>query len=98
MLGRLAGNRRRYQWAQVVQDMVLGLKEKNQTFLMRYSFQAVIYAVWYERNQRRVGESPQPVSYLLVRLDKLVRNRITSLKKKKGGKYEKAMEVWFGSR
>ena len=31
-------------------------------------------------------------------LDKMIRNRISSLKKKAGGRHEKATEIWFGSR
>ncbi|CAG7865160.1 unnamed protein product, partial [Brassica rapa] len=48
-----------------------------------------------ERNVRRVSEPSLPARCLIARLDKLVRNRITFLRRKKGGKYEKAMEVWF---
>lgn len=45
---------------------------------------------------RRVGEPSQTAAGLIVRLDKMVRNRITSLRSKKGEKYKRAMEVWFG--
>nr|VDD39781.1 unnamed protein product [Brassica oleracea] len=31
-----------------------------QAFLLRYSFQAVAYALWHERNVRRVGEPSLP--------------------------------------
>lgn len=95
-IGNLAGDRRLDEWSQVVNVLVNGLHDKMLTFLVRYCFQAVIYAIWYERNVRRVGELAQPAGCLIGRLDKLVRNRITSLRKKPGGRYEKAMEVWFG--
>ncbi|KAL0743649.1 hypothetical protein Bca4012_085162 [Brassica carinata] len=51
-----------------------------------------------ERNARRVGKPMQPTTCLTTRLDKLVRNRVTSLRKKNGVKYEKAMEIWFRRR
>lgn len=91
----LAGNRRLYEWSSVVRVVVNGLHGRTLEFLLRYCFQAVVYALWRERNVRRVGDPSQPVSCLIARLDKLIRNRITSLRRKKGEKYEKAMEVWF---
>lgn len=91
----LAGNGRQFQWSQVMQTLVNGLHERVVTFLWRYCFQVALYAIWNERNRRRVGESFLPAPCLLLRLDKLVRNRITSLRKKNGDKYEKVMEVWF---
>ena len=94
----MAGSRSIHQWSQVIQVLVNGLHERNLTFLLRYCFQAVLYAIWHERNVRRVGEPSQSVSCLIARLDKLVRNRITSLRRKSGRKYEKTMEVRFGRR
>lgn len=91
----LAGNRRIYDWTEVVQVVVNGVRDRVLTFLLRYCFQAVAYALWRERNVRRVGDQAQPASCLIVKLDKLIRNRITSMRRKKGGKYEKTMEVWF---
>ena len=97
-IGDLAGNRSLHRWSQIIQFLANGLHERNLTFLLRYSFQVVLYAVWHERNVRRVGETSQPAACLIARLDKLVRNRITSLRRKNGRKYEKTMEVWFGRR
>ena len=73
-----------------------GLQGRGLIFLLRYCFQAVIYALWYERNKRRVGKASQPVVCLITKLDKLVRNRITSVRSRMGGKHEKTMEIWFG--
>ncbi|XP_048596489.1 uncharacterized protein LOC125578189 [Brassica napus] len=55
----------------------------------------VAYALWHERDVRRVGEASQPATCLIARLDKLIRNRISSLRRRVGGKYEKMMEDWF---
>ena len=88
----LAGNRRFHEWSSVVQVVADGLHGRSmQTFLLRYSFQAVAYALWHERNVRRVGEPSLPADCLITRLDKLIRNRITSLRKKEGRKYKKAI-------
>ncbi|KAF8050615.1 hypothetical protein N665_1922s0001 [Sinapis alba] len=81
-----------------MQRLVNGLQNKTSTFLFRYCFQAVAYAIWQERNTRRVGEPPQSSTRLIIFLDKQIRNRISSLRKKAGSRHEKAMEMWFGSR
>ncbi|XP_048637514.1 uncharacterized protein LOC125609937 [Brassica napus] len=91
----LAGSRRIYKWLEVVRAVVNGFQGRLVTFLFRYCFQAVAYAVWNERNLRRLGISSLPASCLIARLDKLIRNRITSLRRRKGGKFDKAMELWF---
>lgn len=91
----LAGDERNCNWPQILQMLNMGLHERVVTFLWRYCFQATIYAIWQERNIRRVGDAALPAFCITMRLDKLVRNRITALRRK-GKKYEKAMEVWFG--
>ena len=78
----LAGPGSIYQWLRVMQIIENGLQGRGLTFLLRYCFPAVIYALWYERNKRRVGEAPQPAVCLITKLDKLVLNRITSIYKK----------------
>uniref|UniRef100_A0A0D3BIX3 Uncharacterized protein n=1 Tax=Brassica oleracea var. oleracea TaxID=109376 RepID=A0A0D3BIX3_BRAOL len=45
-----------------------------------------------------VEEAPQSSARLIIFLDKLIRNRVSSLRKISENKYEKAMEIWFGSR
>lgn len=92
----MAGNRRIYEWSNVVHEVVGGLNGKLLTFLYHYCFQATVYAIWKERNVRRVGEAAQNASCLIVQLDRLIRNRISFLRKKRGSKYEKAMAIWFG--
>ena len=86
------------QWLQVMQILTNGLHERVVTFLWRYCFQSVLHAIWMERNTRRVEDKALPTSCLMIKLDKQVRNRITSLRRKNGGKYEKAMEEWFKRR
>lgn len=84
-----------YHWERVLRAVVQGSQERSVTFLMRYCFQAVIYALWHERNVRRVGESAQPAMCLTVRLDKIIRNIVSSLRSKANGRHEKTMQIWF---
>ena len=70
------------QWSQIMQILINGLHERVVTFLWRYCFQYVLHAIWMERKTRRVDDTALPTSCLLLRLDKQVRNRITSLRRK----------------
>ena len=97
-IGNLVGNVCIYQWDRVLQAVVNEMQERHSTFLLRYSFQAVVHVLWIERNVRRVEDPVQPATCLIARMDKLVRNRVTSFRKKNGAKFEKAMEVWFGKK
>ena len=94
----LAGGGVPTQWLILLQRLVTGLQDSTKTFLFRYSFQATAHALWHERNKRRVGESHQPPGRLINHLDKLIRNKISSLRQQAGSRHEKAMEIWFGSR
>lgn len=49
----------------------------------------VVYAIWHEINVRRVGEPSQTALCLIARLDKLIRNIITSIRRRDKGKHEK---------
>lgn len=98
MIRGLAGTGSFARWPFLLQRLMIGLQDKISTFLFFYCLQVVVYEVWYERNTRRMGEAPQPAARLLIFLDKLVRNKISSLRKKTGNKYDKAMEIWLGSR
>ncbi|KAG5402833.1 hypothetical protein IGI04_008952 [Brassica rapa subsp. trilocularis] len=73
-----------YKWDRVLRIVEKGLHKWSSTVLLRYCFQAVAYALWHERNVRRVGEASQPATCLIARLDKLIRNRISSLRRMVG--------------
>ena len=97
-IGRLAGTGVSTQWHILVHQLVTGLQDRILTFLLRYCFQAVVYALWHERSTRRVGENPQTAGRLIIFLDRMIRNRISSLRRRTGNNYEQAMEIWFGGR
>ena len=94
----LAGPGCSNQWTLLIQKLATGLHGRTLSFLFRYSFQAVAYAIWFERNALRVAEPPKPPNLIILYLDKLVRNRISSLRRTVGSKHEKAMAIWFGRR
>ena len=67
-------------------------------FLLRYTFQATVYAIWRERNSRRHGEQPQQASCLAKFVDKMIRLRLLSVKGKGKQYLEEGLAAWFGSR
>ena len=91
----MGGMGRVHQWCSVIRLISNGNQGRSINFLMRYCLQVVIYVIWHERNIRRVEELSQPAACLISRLEKNVRNRVTSLRKVVGGKHEKTMELWF---
>ncbi|KAL0788548.1 hypothetical protein Bca101_004794 [Brassica carinata] len=66
-------------------------------FLVRYVFQAALYSLWRERNSRTHGELPLPAAKLVTLVEKMVRNRISSIWRSTHT-YEDAMNLWFTTR
>ena len=79
LVGRLLASRFSNNWNQILSIVAEGTRDATTTFLIRYSFQTAVYSVWQERNGRRVGEREWSAALLLSRIDKQVRNRISSI-------------------
>ncbi|CAH8359652.1 unnamed protein product [Eruca vesicaria subsp. sativa] len=54
-----------------------------------------VYHIWKERNARRHGKSWISVEKLAYQIDKVMRNRITSLGYRFGNKLEGFLRRWF---
>uniref|UniRef100_A0A1J3GTC8 Reverse transcriptase zinc-binding domain-containing protein n=1 Tax=Noccaea caerulescens TaxID=107243 RepID=A0A1J3GTC8_NOCCA len=67
-------------------------------FLARYAFQATIHSIWKERNSRRHGEQPLSPNLLITLIDKLVRNRASSIRMLGDTKYEEVLHTWLEAR
>ncbi|XP_013674303.1 uncharacterized protein LOC106378772 [Brassica napus] len=67
-------------------------------FLIRYTFQATVHALWRELNARRHGEQPQTVNVITKFVDKTIRLKLLSVKEL-GQKYlEESLTTWFATR
>ncbi|CAL9243028.1 unnamed protein product [Arabidopsis halleri] len=71
---------------------------KVEAFLTRYVIQAVVYAIWRERNGRRHGESAQTAERITAWVDKQIRNRISAIRLMGDKRYEKAYQFWIQTR
>lgn len=63
------------------------------SFLARYTFQATVYMIWRERNSRRHGQHPRSFEALFRILDRLIKNRIMSLRPL-DKRLDKAFQDW----
>ncbi|XP_056847430.1 uncharacterized protein LOC130498096 [Raphanus sativus] len=67
------------------------------TFVLRYTLQAAVHAIWWERNARRHGEKPKDTYALIMFVDKGVRLKLLSVKEK-GKHFNEGLTTWFGTR
>lgn len=67
------------------------------TFLIRYTLQAAMHTIWWERNARRHGEEPKSTTTIIQLVDKNVRLKLLAVKGK-GRHFEEGLITWFGTR
>ncbi|XP_024010326.1 uncharacterized protein LOC112085350 [Eutrema salsugineum] len=69
-------------WASLVEGMSRPLGKSVTSFITRYVFQAAIYSIWCERNGRRHGEQHNSGEALFRKIDRIVRNRLSTIQNK----------------
>lgn len=67
-------------------------------FLFRLVFQATVYSIWFERNRRRHGEPHSSSDQLIQFLDRLVRNKISSIQSLGSRRLVDGLRIWFDLR
>lgn len=67
-------------------------------YILRLVFQSTVYSIWFERNRRRHGEIPSSPEQLIKFLDRLVRNKISSIQSLGSRKFEDGLQTWFALR
>ena len=85
-------------WSGIQRLILDDTRDKWSLFCIRYVFQAVIYAIWRERNKIRHGDKPLPMPVLIKMIDKGVRNRISLMRMKRVKGMEKLLQYWFQTR
>lgn len=68
-----------------------------ENFLIRYAFQVSLYHVWTERNRWRHGDTHSTPQQLIKFIDKVVRNRICSIRTA-DNHYDDGLIIWFEAR
>ncbi|XP_033148588.1 uncharacterized protein LOC103869784 [Brassica rapa] len=86
------------QWSEIMVLITDSSRERKSLFCLRYSFQAVLYGVWRERNKVRHGDRMMHVPILQRLIEKSIRNKISVLRKKGIKGMEMMMQYWFLNR
>ncbi|XP_056852845.1 uncharacterized protein LOC130502044 [Raphanus sativus] len=98
LFSKLLGSCYSNSWSTIVELVVDRRHDKLPLFLLLYTFQATVHPVWRERNRRRHGETSQTVVQMQSYIDKLVRNRISTMKMMGRKRFDDSMGRWFASR
>lgn len=85
-------------WSEIMELIIDEKRDKLSKFCIRYAFQAVIYAIWFERNKILHGEKLMSPPALTKIVDKGIRNRITLMGKAGSKGMEKLMQYWLYTR
>ncbi|XP_056858428.1 uncharacterized protein LOC130507801 [Raphanus sativus] len=85
-------------WSEIVRLLVDAPMDKKKAFCLRYSFQAVLYALWRERNKMLHGDKLMPLPILKRTIDKGIHNRITLMKGKEAKGLDNLMQYRFSIR
>ena len=85
-------------WSRIIRIISERTREKKSLICIRYAFQAVLYALWRERNKVRHGEKMMPLSVLKRVIEKGIRNIISIVRKSGAKGMEELMQFWFLTR
>lgn len=84
-------------WSNLVRIVSKPWLTPIKTFILRYTLQATMHTIWWERNTRRHGEEPRGMANLIQLIDKNVRLKLLAVRGK-GRHFEEGLVTWFGTR
>ncbi|XP_024006593.1 uncharacterized protein LOC112083095 [Eutrema salsugineum] len=86
------------KWEEILEFITKPATNTTKEFIIRYTFQALLHTMWCERNNRRHGEPHVPGDILAKRLDVMLRNRLSTIRRERVKKYEDGLQTWFATR
>ncbi|XP_009119170.2 uncharacterized protein LOC103844146 [Brassica rapa] len=95
VVGTLLGRPPDPDWESTLELLTTHSYGRLEYLLVRLVFQAAIYIIWRERNDRKHMKKPKLPSQLARIVDKTVRNRITSTGYVTKPRLRGLMQVWF---
>ena len=98
MVKGILGNEFTNDWVGIVGLISDATREKKSLFCIRYALQAVLHAVWRERNKVKHGGKLMPLPILQKLVDKGIRNKISVLRMRGVRDMELLMQFWFQTR
>lgn len=94
-IGDLTGSFLTPDWNEKIHLLTTKRFEKILFILIRLIFQIVMYAIWRERNSRLHNGPHRSAKTIYKDVDRLIRNRISSLEYYKNPKYYDLLQLWF---
>lgn len=82
-------------WNEIINRLITHSFDRDSFILLWLALQTTIYYVWRERNERKHKGCYRSTSHLLGNIDKMIRNRISSLRSIGHPRYENLMQRWF---
>ncbi|VVB16550.1 unnamed protein product [Arabis nemorensis] len=75
----LLGDRINPNWNITTRSLTCHWRDKHNTMLLKLAFQATVYSVWRERNDRRHNRSPRTALHIAHSIVHIINLRIDSL-------------------
>ncbi|XP_019085605.1 PREDICTED: uncharacterized protein LOC109126483 [Camelina sativa] len=85
-------------WPAIITYLSNQQRDRTEAFLSRYVFQALVYAIWKERNGRRHGESAHTAGQIVKWVDRQVRNQFLAIQWMRDQRYDQGLQLWFSAR
>ncbi|KAG7536572.1 Reverse transcriptase domain [Arabidopsis suecica] len=85
-------------WADTLQRLITHPYARYDYILLCMCFQATIYYLWRERNERRHNSLHRTHSQLIRTIERVIRSRIVSLRYYENKKLRGLIQRWFSSR
>ena len=82
------------EWSAILAFMSQLKLSRVESFLARYVFQLAVYVIWRERNSKNYGENPRPLENLFRTIDKMIKNRVMSLRTQ-DKRLKRVFQVWI---
>lgn len=85
-------------WSEIIHIISDKRREKKSLYCIRYAVQAVLYALWREKNKIKHGEKMLPINILKKVIEKGIRNRISLICRKGVKDMGDLLQFWFSTR
>lgn len=84
-------------WGDVAHSLLSLTGSKQKIYLSILSWQATVYEVWWERNERLHRGKSRTVDMIWKKINSLIRNKISSLRPESNRRASSLLQLWFST-
>lgn len=95
---RVMESRYTTSWRGIMRVALDQTQGKIMLFTLRYVLQVDVHIIWIERNRKRHGETPKLAVLVIKWIDKVVKNKLSIIKKKGDKELIGGRVYWFSTR